>query len=147
LEFKQRNREAESEAAVMNSVFPVLLGKETIPSGQDYSFNNLEPLASNISNPKPDYFNNSRPKEVRPKARNDLGNYIVPSTDDSRPPLPNFFFEAKGPSGSTVEMELQVTQDIGSGMHKTQSYGQDRPVFDGNAYTIGSTYDSNTGTL
>ncbi len=150
LEFKRKNREAKSEAAVMNSVFPMILGKETMPSGQNYPFNNLEPLASNISNPKPDYFNGSRPKQVYPTVRKDLGKYIVPSTDDSRPLLPNFFVEAKGPTGSAAEMKMQITQDIAvgtRGMHKMQSYGQSEPIYDGNAYTIGSTYHSGTSTL
>jgi hypothetical protein len=149
-QFQKLNTRAKSEAAVMNNVFPMIMSKDKMPSGQDYPFNNLEPLASNISNPKPDYFNGSRPKEVLPKVRKDLGKHIIPSTDDSRPLLPNFFMEAKGPTGSAAEMKLQITQDLAAGargIHKMQSYGRDESVFDGNAYSIGSTYHSGTGTL
>jgi hypothetical protein len=145
-----KNDEAASEGTVMWNVFPIILGRETMPSGDNYAFNNLEPLADNISNPKPDYFNGSRPTQVHPNVRKDLGKYIIPSSDDSRPLLPNFFAEAKGPTGNAAQMKLQITQDLAygaRGMHKTQSYGQDQPMYDGNTYTYGATYHSGTSTL
>jgi hypothetical protein len=150
LEFKRKNRAATSEATVMRNVFLIILGRETMPTGENYPFNHLEPLASNVSNPKPNYFNGSRLAQVYPKVREDLGKYIIPSNDYSRPLLPNFFMEAKGPDGKASEMMLQITQDLATGargMHKIQSYGQEQPIYDGNAYTIGSTYHKGTGTL
>jgi hypothetical protein len=127
----------------MRNVFPIILGRETMPSGDNYPFNNLEPLADNISNPKPDYFNGSRPTQAHPKVREDLGKYIIPSNDHSRPLLPNFFTEAKGPTGNAAQMKLQITQDLGCGargMLETQSYRQDGYIYDGNTYTYGATY-------
>ena len=148
--FQRSNMRATSEGTVMRNVFPIILGRNTIPSGDNYPFNNLEPLANNISDAVPDYFNGSHPKQAHPKVRKDLGKYIIPSNDDSRPLLPNFFIELKGPKGDAAQMKLQITQDLrygARGMYKTRSYGQDQPVYDGNTYTYGATYHNGTSTL
>jgi hypothetical protein len=92
---------ADSESTVMRNAFPTIIGNNTIPSGENYPFNNLEPLA--------DYFNGFRLSELHPDVRNDLGPYIIPSNYTSRPLLPNFFVEAKGPDGKASEMKLQIT--------------------------------------
>lgn len=63
---------------------------------------------------------------------------------------PNFFVEAKGPDGSAAVMLRQARYDgaVGArGMHSLQNYGQEEPVYDGNAYTYSSTYHGGTGTL
>ena len=150
LDFKRVNREARTEDVVRSDVFPIIRGRTVIPSGQNEKFNHLKPLASNISDAQPDYYNGSRPAQLHPDVRRDLGSYIIPCTDTSRPLLPNFFTELKGPDGKASEMKLQITQDLACGargMHKMQSYRQDEAVYDGNAYTLGSTYHSGTGTL
>jgi hypothetical protein len=134
----------------MSDVFPIIRGRETMPSGQNQKFNHLDPLASGISNAQPDYYNGSRPTQIRPRVRDDLGPYIIPSTQQHRPALPNFFMEAKGPDGKASEVKRQITQDLAGGargMLKMQSYGQDEPVYDGNAYVYGTTYNSGAGTL
>lgn len=134
----------------MSQVFLIITGNTNIPSGYNQVFNNLKPLADHISNAQPDYYNGSRPSEIRPKVRNDLERYIVPSSQRHRPALPNFFTEAKGPDGKASEAKRQITQDLGvgaRGMLKMQSYGLDEPVFDGKAHTFGSTYHNGTATL
>jgi hypothetical protein len=141
---------ASSEAAVLSNVFPIIRGNPAIPSGENRRFTNLESLASGISAAQPDYYNGSRPTEVEPRVRSDLGSYIMPSRQQQTPLLPNFFTEAKGPDGKASEMKRQITQDLGNGargMLKMQSYGQDGDAYDGNAYTLGATYHSGTGTL
>jgi hypothetical protein len=58
--------------------------------------------------------------------------------------------EANGPNGKASEMKLQITQDLTAGARgkrKLQSYKQEQSNYDGNAYTIGTTYHSDTGTL
>ncbi len=150
LHFRRKNDEATTEAEVMSQVFPMITGKTNIPSGYDQLFNNLKPLGDHISNPKPDYFNGSRTAEIRPKVRDDLEQYIIPSSQRHRPALPNFFMEAKGPDGKASEAKRQITQDLAAGargMFRMQSYGLDEPVFDNKAHTFGSTYHSGTGTL
>jgi hypothetical protein len=77
--FRRRNDEAMTEAKVMSEVFPMIIGKANIPSGYNQLFKNLEPLGDHISNPQPDYFNGSRTAEIRPKVRDDLEQYIIPS--------------------------------------------------------------------
>jgi hypothetical protein len=82
--------------------------------------------------------------------RDDLEQYIIPSSQRHRPALPNFFMEAKGPDGKASEAKRQITQDLAAGargMLRMQSYGLDEPVFDNKAYTFASSYYSGTGTL
>lgn len=132
-----------SKAEVMSSILPIIQGREAIASGQDCFFGNLKPLAQNMSKAKPDYFNGSYSKEIHTKIQKDLGEYIMPS-DNSRPLLPNFFFEQVFGRGEYLNAESKITEDLAygaRGMHKIQSYGQGQSVFDGNAYTIGLIYD------
>lgn len=123
------------------------MGKTNIPSGFNQVFNNLEPLCAclDISKAQPDYFNGSRTAEIRPKVRNDLEHYIIPSSQRHRPALPNFFMEAKDPDGKVSKAKRQITQDLAvgaRGMLRMQSYELDESVSDNNAYTFGSTYYS-----
>jgi len=148
--FRRKNREAETESQVMSDVFPIIRGNTTLYSGQNQPFNHLEPLACGISAAQPDFYIGSPPAQLHPNVRNDLGPYIIPTNYQQRPLLPNYFFEAKGPKRDPTELNLQIMQDLACGargMHKMQSYRQDEPVYDGNAYTLGSTYHSGTGTL
>lgn len=148
--FQRENMKAKTEDRVRSDVFPIIRGRTVIPCGQNEKFNHLTPLAGNISDAQPDYYNGSRPAQLCPDVRSNLGPYIIPCTDTSRPLLPNFFTELKGPDGKASEMKRQITQDLGNGargMHKLQSYKQDEPTYDGNAYTLGATYHSGTGTL
>jgi len=148
--FQRENMKAKTEDRVRSGVFPIITGRSVIPSGENQKFNHLTPLTGNISAAQPDYYNGSRLAQLHPDVRRDLGHFIIPCTDTSRPMLPNFFTELKGPKGDAAEMQLQITQDLGNGargMHKMQSYRQDEPVYDGNAYTLGATYHSGTGTL
>ena len=150
MDFRRSNDEAGTEKVVLRKVFPIIEGNTAIPFGEEEEFNNLKPLASGISNTKPDYYNGSRPTDLNSRVRSDLGSYIIPCTDTSRPLLPNFFMEAKGPDGKASQMKLQITQSLACGargMHKMQSYKQKDPTYDGNAYALGATYHSGTGTL
>lgn len=56
---------------------------------------------------------------------------------------PNFFLAAKGPDGSAAVAKRQACYDgaLGArGIQSLQSYGQDEPVYDNNAYTFTSIY-------
>jgi len=149
-DFQQRNDEARTENAVESNVFTTIRGGPVNQSGQNAKFNHLEPLANGISAAQPDYYNGSRPAELHSDVRNDLGRYIIPYNDTSRPMLPNHFTELKGPDGKASEMKRQITYDLGvgaRGMLEMQSYGRDGYAYDGNAYTLGATYHSGTGSL
>ena len=59
--------------------------------------------------------------------------------------LPNYFLEAKAPKGGADVVKQQACYDGALGaraMHQLQSYREDQPVFDGDAYTLVSTYDA-----
>jgi hypothetical protein len=148
--FQRSNGSATTEAAVMSSIFPTILGRETMPFGVNYPFDNLKQLANTISKPNPAYFNGSRPHRVHTKVRRKLGEYIIPSNNNRMPLLPNFFLEVEGLDGDHPVMKNKFRQDIAycaRGMHKMQCYGEGQPAFDGKAYTIGSTYYAGEGTL
>jgi hypothetical protein len=111
---------------VRSKVCPTIAGETDIPSGQDEIFKKLDPLASGISNAKPNYYDGSVPTELDWRVREALASRIIPCTDTSRPLLPNCFTELKGPDGKASEMKRQVTQDLAIGppaMHTIKSYG------------------------
>ncbi|KAI9675003.1 MAG: hypothetical protein M1817_001409 [Caeruleum heppii] len=142
-EFKMQNNDVASEAAVMSCVFPTIRGNVATPSGQNRVFNNFEPLRQGFSNVQPDYYNGSLPQELDARVRNELGSYIMPSTQRHSPLLPNFFMEAKGPKGFSDVLKRQATHAMAYGaraMLEIQSYGEDDRVYDGNAYTVAATY-------
>ncbi|OCK78089.1 hypothetical protein K432DRAFT_418204 [Lepidopterella palustris CBS 459.81] len=151
LEFKRKNRDAVTEAEVMGNVFPIIKGNANIPSGHNRPFGNLAPLTDGtLVDPKPDFYDGSRPIELDRHVRNELGPHIAPSRRLTAPLLPNFSMEAKGPDGSAAVAKRQACYDGAIGaraMHSLQSFGEDGETYDGNAHTITSTYQSGTGCL
>lgn len=90
LDFRRMNDEATTEAEVVSQVFPTITGKSNVSSGYNQVFNNIEPLGYRISSAQPDYYNGSRPAEIHPKVRDDLEQYIIPSSQRHRHALPTF---------------------------------------------------------
>jgi len=147
--FKQTNSRALNEDAVMGDVFPVIQGTARIPSAKNLVFGNLEPLThGNLVSAKPDFYNGVHPAQIDLRLREELGPYIIPSTQQQAPALPNFFTEAKGPDGSAAVAKRQACFDgaLGArGIHKLRSFEADSTlVYDNNAYTITSTYHDGT---
>jgi hypothetical protein len=100
--------------------------------------------------PKPDFYDGARLEDINREVREELGPYIIPIGYTTAPVAPNFFMEAKAPSGGVDVAKRQAMQDGAYGaraMHSLQSYSEGKPVYDGNAYTITSTYYAGTGTL
>jgi hypothetical protein len=116
--------------------------------GGGYPFGNLKPLTDGkISSAWPDRFFGARPEQLNRKIRDELCHTIIPSTQDSRPMLPNFFLEMKGTEASPAVAKRQACYDGALGaraMQSLQSYGKDVPIYDSNAYTIASTYQDGT---
>ncbi|KAK3169673.1 hypothetical protein OEA41_009057 [Lepraria neglecta] len=142
--FEKTNMQALTENTVMSKAFPIIAGTADIPSQENLYFGNLKHLTDgSITKAKPDFYDGSRPVELDKHIREELGPYIVPSTNTAAPCLPNFFTEAKGPNGSAPVSKLQAMYDgaLGArGVHELRSYvGQETP-FDNKAYTITSTY-------
>lgn len=99
---------------------------------------------------RPDLYDGSHPAELDSRVRNDLGRNIAPSTNLHIPLLPNFFMEVKGSDGSMNVLKRQVAQDAAFGaraMLEIQSYSDGGRMYDGNAYTIVSTYHSGAALL
>lgn len=146
LEFK-KNREALTETKVMSKVFPIIAGTADVPSQENLQFTNLETLTDgSITQAQPDFYDGVRPEKLNKQIREELGAYIVPSTDTTAPCLPNFFTEGKGPKGLADVNKLQAMYDgaMGArGMHELRSYVDPETAFDNNAFTITSTYHHN----
>ncbi|EGE82335.2 hypothetical protein BDDG_05279 [Blastomyces dermatitidis ATCC 18188] len=144
--FKRADTHASKEQPVTTSVIPIIEGDIDDPkcAGGGYSLGNLAPLTDGtLAQAKPDHFYGARPEQLNRQIRNELCNYIIPSTQDDLPMVPNFFLEAKGPDGSLAVATRQACYDgaLGArGMHTLQSYQQDRSIYDNNAYTLTSTY-------
>ncbi|KAI4258589.1 MAG: hypothetical protein L6R42_005000 [Xanthoria sp. 1 TBL-2021] len=151
LDFKKKSREALTENKVMSKVFPIIAGTADIPSQENLRFTNLQDLTDgSITKAQPDFYDGARPEDLNKQIREELGPYIVPSTNTAAPCLPNFFTEGKGPDGSAPVCKLQAMYDgaLGArGMHELRSYVDPETAYDNNAYTITSTYHGGTGTL
>ncbi|EQL29102.1 hypothetical protein BDFG_08228 [Blastomyces dermatitidis ATCC 26199] len=137
---------ASKEQPVTTSVIPIIEGDVDDPkcTGEGYLLGNLAPLTDGtLAQAKPDHFYGARPEQLNRRIRNELCNYIIPSTQDDLPMIPNFFLEAKGPDESLAVATRQACYDgaLGArGMHTLQSYQQDRSTYDNSAYTLTSTY-------
>ncbi|KAL9056689.1 MAG: hypothetical protein Q9162_002758 [Coniocarpon cinnabarinum] len=149
--FQERNNEVHTEADVMRNVFPLIVGDCDIPSSGNMEFNNLAPLTDGtIATDKPDYYEGSRPEDIEKHIRGELSEYIIPSTDTTRPCLPNFFTEVKGPDGSGKVLKRQACYAGAIGaraMHELRLYVNKATALDSNAYTMTWAFDSSTGTL
>ncbi|KAL9060054.1 MAG: hypothetical protein Q9162_000904 [Coniocarpon cinnabarinum] len=150
-EFERANIRAYTEDDVIATVWPIIFGGVTIPCSRNIEFNNLAPVTDGaLSKGKPGYYEGSPPEDVRKHVRDELGDYIIPCTELSRPCLPNFFVEVNGPEGNGRVLLRQACYAgvIGArAMHKIRSYVDDTTALDGNAYTLCWTYDSSSGVL
>ena len=151
LDFKAKNQESLTENTVMSKAFPIIAGTADIPSQENLLFGNLKHLTDgSITRAKPDFYDGSRPADLNKQIREELGPYIVPSTNTAAPCLPNFFTEGKGPNRNTAVCKRQALYDgaLGArGMHELRSYADPETAYDNNAYTITSTYHGGTGAL
>ena len=135
----------------MSKVFPIIAGTSDIPSQENLLFGNLKHLTdSSITKAKLDCYNGSCPADLNKQIREELGPYIVPSTNTATPCLPNFFTEGKGPNRNTAVCKRQALYNgaLGArGIHQLRSYIDPETAYDNNAYTITSTYHGGSGTL
>ena len=96
----------------MGKAFPIIAGTSDIPSQENLLFGNLKHLTDgSITKAKPDCYDGSRPADLNKQIREELGPYIVPSTNTTAPCLPNFFTEGKGPNGNTAVCKRQALED------------------------------------
>ncbi len=135
----------------MRKSFPITTGDANISFQENIPFGNLEDLTDgSITKAKPDFYDGSKPARLHKRVREKLGHYIVPSTNESAPCLPNFFAEGKDPTGSAPVARRQALYDgalAARGVHMLRSYIDPETAFDNKSYTITSTYHGGTGTL
>lgn len=142
-DFKKKNN-TNSEGTVMRNVIPIITGTASIPNEGNLPFTNFESLTDGLTvTPVPDFFDGAPLGNVDKSVREDLSQKIVPTKHADVPVAPNFFLEAKAPEGGAGVARRQACYDGAYGaraMHALQSYGEETPVYDGNAYTYSSTY-------
>ncbi|KAF2454500.1 hypothetical protein BDY21DRAFT_353104 [Lineolata rhizophorae] len=143
---KRADAHAAKEKQVSESVIPIIegeIGDAKCRSG-GIPFTNLDPLTDSTLKPgNPDIYYGARPEQLSRKVRDERGGYIIPSTQKELPIAPNCFLAVKGPDGSLAVARRQACYDgaLGArGVHSLQSYQQDEPFYDNNAYTISSIY-------
>jgi hypothetical protein len=129
----------------MATVVPLIAGSK----GRNYNiagdiyFNNMKKFHPNITTPKPDLYYGASASEIDTRVQDDIGECIIPSTNKTQPVAPNKFLAGKAKSGNADVAQRQAMYDGAIGarsMHKLQNYGNAAPVYDGNAYSIASTY-------
>ena len=151
LDFKAKNQEALTEDNIMSKAFPTIAGTADIPSQENLVLGSLKPLTDGfITTVKPDCYDGSRPADLNNQIREDLGPYIVPSTNTAALCLPNFFIEEKEPDGNPAVGKRLALYDgaLGArGIYQLRSYINPETPFDNNAYTITSTYHGGSGIL
>lgn len=147
--FRRADALANSESKTTGTVIPIIQGETRdarFTDGPDIRLANLANLMTGRDHKaKPDIWYGAHPGQIDPGIRDnkELGTYIVLTTTGSRPCAPNFFVEAKGPSGSSGVVMDQACFDgaLGArGIHKLQTYHQQPPVYDNRAYTVSATY-------
>ncbi len=108
--FIEEDASALNEDAVKNTVLPAMLRAMSAADSAQKNvwFNNMDPLVPGISQAKPDYYHGAQPETIHQQVREDLSEYIVPSTATHFPAVPNFFMEVKGPLGTNCELLLQA---------------------------------------
>jgi len=91
---------------------------------------------------QPDYYFGSPPEQLKEEVRDEIGEFVIPSTLTRLPILPNYFLEAKGPDGSLTVAARQACFDNvhgARGIQKAIAYAKGE-AFDNKAYTISGIY-------
>jgi hypothetical protein len=140
--FKKKNKTS-SEGTVMRNVIPIIAGDSDIPNEGNLPFTKIESMIGGATvKAVPDFFDGARPGNIDKAVRDDLSQMIIPTKHADVPVAPNFFLEAKAPKGGADVALRQALHDGAIGaraMHALQSYGDEEPGFDGNAYSYTST--------
>ena len=149
--FVDVNNTAEGEPNVMIRVYPMLVGPPdtTFTTEFDRLMGELCLFHPNITHGKPDAYDGNILDLREPFVR-DLRDFLVPSNATKPAGASNYFMEVKGTHGRSDVLKRQVLHDGALGaraMFVLQNYGQDEPLYDGNAYALVSSYNAGEGTL
>lgn len=146
-QFVERSEDAISEMDIMVGVLPTLIN---IYGGQhNVTFNNMEAITPGMKQVRVDFYSGAPPTSLRRGIRDQLRNYILPSTSAKVPIVPNFFIETKGPDGSGRVVKNQALHAGAIGARAVQQLRElaypNQPL-DGNAYIISCTFSGGLGT-
>ena len=144
--FRRADAHASKEKQITTSVIPIVEGDivdaKCVSGG--VAFANLEHLTDGTLKPgNPDVYYGARPEQIERQVRTELSGRIQPTTQDDSPFAPNFLLAAKGPDGTGAVAKRQACYDgaLGArGMHSLESYGEKERNYNGNAYTLTSSY-------
>lgn len=134
---------------MVNGILPLIQGNNDFESAQNLLFTNLKPFVPGAPRPKPDLYDGCLSGDIAKPVLDKLDQSIVPTKHSTAPVAPNFFVQVKGPLGVPHEARLQISNDLAAGaraMQALQDYGQ-QPSFNGNAYTLGVTYQAGTSAM
>jgi hypothetical protein len=139
---------AKSESAA-DRLLMTIEGKPSYADGRSgsFPFRNLRAL-NNIANPvpgNPDIYYGAQPEQLWRSIRKDLSTLIEPSTDDSRPILPNFSIAVKGEAGTPAVANRQAAYYGALGarsMEALRQFAQPDEHHDGRTRAITSIYQS-----
>ena len=135
----------------MSRVVPMIAGTAEIPNEGHIPFTNFDSMTNETTvKLVPDYYDGALAKDIHAKVRHDLNKKVMPTKHPKDPVAPNFFLEAKALMGGVDVGRRQACHDGAYGaraMHSLQSYGNDEPVYENNAYTFSSTYHAGNGVL
>lgn len=129
---------ADNKSDIMSFVFQNIKGKRRYPSRHNAQLRNLVPLINNIVIPQPDYYEGEQPGPGNRQLRRQLDKFIVPSSHENYPFLPNFFLKANALDGDLSKAEHQACHAGALGaraMHRVENLGRRREVFDSKART------------
>ena len=152
-DFVRKDANAAKEDMVKKRVIPIIEGtikegtiKDIGTQSGNIPFTNLAPLVATnkLVNGNPDIYYGARPEQLDLRVREELEQFIIPSTQHDLPILPNHFTAAKGPDGTAAVARRQATYDSCFGARAqlyTRSYGQVELQFDNNAYTVSTIYN------
>ena len=145
--FKRHNARARTEPKAIVKVVPIIAGDsdDRRPFAADVPFGHLEPVDKDLVKPEPDIYYGAKPEQVDRRVRDELGKYILPSSDTSLPAVPNYFLEGKSAKGRADVAVRQACYDLAveaRAMYQLQNYGASTSVYNGNAYTIANTFQN-----
>ncbi|OJD13206.1 hypothetical protein AJ78_06324 [Emergomyces pasteurianus Ep9510] len=113
-EFREADMNASKEKPIVRLAIPIIEGHidDVRCMEGDYPFRNFAPLTDGtLANATPDHFLDARPEQLNRQFRDQLSDFVVPSTQKDHPIAPNFFQEAKGPDGSPAVATRQACYD------------------------------------
>lgn len=144
-EFIEACDRAADEPETMTHVVPIVTGKHQAKywSALNKAFSNLEPFDEYLTDAKPDLYDGTAAEQIDQHVREHLNKQIIPSTNTTRPAVPNLFLEAKGNTGRIDVAKRQACYDGAFGaraMLSLQNYGAEEMEYDGNAYTFSVTF-------